>query len=481
MKISSIQRQSVISLSTTIALTAIGFLSTIYFAHTLGPAPLGAYFLFLAYFGILNLVGDGGFGGAAVKRISEGKEPNEYLSAFVFIRIVLLALSVSLLLFAEPYFKDLTSSGAFFWLLLALIVSVFSSITGIGVYGTGKVGVSQISGFVDALIRTLFQIIAVFLGFGVAGLTGGFVSGLVAGGLMNFQYFDLKLVRFRLSHLKNLSGFSFWIFLTASGTLVYNYTDTILIGFFMSNAEVGIYRTAFQLTSIATFATLAFHTVLYPKISNWGTHGQTKEIENSLSRAWTYSLFLAIPTCIGGMILGDKLLYYLYGASFVDGIPALYFLLLVQVVNVFMYLGTMSLTALNKPKDAFQVTVIAAITNVLLDIVLIPVLGITGAAIATLIAMTLNALGALLLLSRIISVKFEYEPVKNILFAAGLMGVVLLGITFLFPLTHVIVLVAVVILGAIIYTIVLFNLDREMHDELKNLCINLGIPWPRGL
>ena len=260
MKISSIQRQSVISLFSTIALTGIGFISTIYFAHTLGPAPLGAYFLFLAYFGILNLVGDGGFGGAAVKRISEGKEPNEYFSAFVFIRIVLLALSVTLLLFAEPYFKDLNSSGVFFWLLLALIVSVFSSSSGIGVYGIGKVGVYQISGFVDALIRTLFQIIAVFLGFGVAGLTGGFVGGLIAGGLMNFRYLDLRLVRFGLSHLKNLSGFSFWIFLTASGSLVFSYADTILIGFFMSNADVGIYRTAFQLTSVATFATLAFHT-----------------------------------------------------------------------------------------------------------------------------------------------------------------------------------------------------------------------------
>ena len=183
MKISSIQRQSVISLSTTIALTAIGFLSTIYFAHILGPAPLGAYFLFLAYFGIFNLIGDGGFGGAAVKRISEGKEPNEYLSAFAFIRIVLLALSVSLLLVAEPYFKDLTSSGVFFWLLLALIVSVFSSIMGIGVYGSGKVGIYQISAICDAFVRTLFQIIAVFFGFGVAGLTGGFVGGLIAGGL----------------------------------------------------------------------------------------------------------------------------------------------------------------------------------------------------------------------------------------------------------------------------------------------------------
>jgi len=481
MNISSIQRQSVISLFSTIALTGIGFISTIYFAHTLGPAPLGAYFLFLAYFGILNLIGDGGFGGAAVKRISEGKEPNEYFSAFVFIRIILLALSVSLLLFAEPYFKDLNSSGVFFWILLALIVSVFSSSSGIGVYGTGKVGVYQISGFVDALIRTLFQIIAVFLGFGVAGLTGGFVGGLIAGGLMNFRYLDLRLVRFGLSHLKNLSGFSFWIFLTASGSLVFCYADTILIGFFMSNAEVGIYRTAFQLTSVATFATLAFHTVLYPKISNWGTKGQITEIESSLARAWTYSLFLAIPTCVGGWILGEKLLYFLYGASFVAGAPALFFLLLVQVVNVFMFLGTMSLTALNRPKDAFWITVIAAIANILLDLALIPLIGITGAAVATLIAMTLNAIGALFLLSRIISVKFEYKAIKNILCAAGLMGILLVLINFLLPLTHVIAVLAVVIIGALSYIFVLFKLDRKIRDELSDLSVNLGVPWPEWL
>jgi O-antigen/teichoic acid export membrane protein len=477
MKISSIQRQSLITLFSTIALTIVGFLSTIYFAHTLGPAPLGSYFLFLAYFGIFNLIGDGGFGGAAVKRISEGKETNEYFSAFVFIRIVLLAVSVTALLCAEPYLKDVTSSGVFFWLLLALLISVFSGCTGIGIYGSGKVGLYQISFFLDAFLRTLFQIIAVFFGFGVAGLAGGFVGGLIAGGIANFRYLDLKLVRFRLSHLKNLSGFSFWIFLTASGSLVFSYADTILIGVFMSNADVGIYRTAFQLTSVATFATLAFHTVLYPKISNWGTQGQITEIENSLARAWTYSLFLAIPTCIGGWILGDKLLYYIYGASFVEGTSALFILLLVQVVNVFMFLGTMSLTALNRPKDAFWITVIAAIANILLDIILIPIMGITGAAVATLIAMTVNALGALILLSRVISVKFEYGPAKNILTAAGFMGIFLLFIHFLLPLTHVIAVLAVVIVGAFIYILVLFKLDRKIHDELRDLSINLGIPW----
>src|SRR4030042_5161902 len=99
----------------------------------------------------------------------------------------------------------------------------------------------------------------------------------------------------------------------------------------MSNADVGIYRTAFQLTSVATFTTLAFHTVLYPKISNWGAQGQFSKINKSLARAFTYSLLLAIPTCIGGWILGEKLLYYLYGASFVEGNSALFFLLLVQI------------------------------------------------------------------------------------------------------------------------------------------------------
>ena len=74
MNIDPIKRQSLIHLFTNIAITAIGFLSTVYFARILGPSILGAYFLFLAYFGIFNLIVDGGFGNAAAKRISEGRE-----------------------------------------------------------------------------------------------------------------------------------------------------------------------------------------------------------------------------------------------------------------------------------------------------------------------------------------------------------------------------------------------------------------------
>jgi O-antigen/teichoic acid export membrane protein len=413
--------------------------------------------------------------------MSEGKEQNEYLSAFVFLRILLLAVSVTALLLIEPYLKDVTSSGIFFWLLLALIVSVFSSSTAMAVYGTGKVGVYQISAFLDVLIRIIFQVIAVFLGFEVAGLAGGFVAGMIAGGIVNFHYFELRLVWFGVSHVKSLFSFSFWIFLTSSGSLVFSYADTILIGYFMTNADVGIYRTAFQLTGIATFTTLAFHTVLFPKISSWGAQGDINAIEKSLSRAFTYSLLLAIPVCIGGWILGERLLFFLYGESFTGGTTALFFLLPVQIANVFMYLGTMSLNSLNRPKDAFWVTAIASIANIILDLALIPVMGITGAAAATLIAMTLNAIVALMLLSRIISVKIEHGPVKNILYATGMMGIFLIAIHFLLPLTHVAMVFGTVLIGACIYSLVLLKADFGIHDDIKDFCIKLGLPWLKWL
>lgn len=478
MNVSQIQRQSLIVFGSTIATTFVGFLATIYFAHVLGPAPLGVYFLFVAYFGIFNLVGDGGFGGAAVKRISEGKDQDEYFSAFVVIRIILLALSVTALLVAEPFLKDVTSSGIFFWLLLAMIVSVFPSCASSGVYGSGKVGIHQISTVIELLFRVLLQVVSVYLGYSAAGLAGGFVGGLIAGGIANFWYLELRLVRFRASHVKNLSIFSFWIFLTTSGSLIFSYTDTILISFFMNTTEVGIYRTALQLASVGSFTTMALQTVLYPKISSWAAQGRITDIENSLAKACTYSLFLSVPICIGGWILGERLLYFLYGASFTGGTIPLFFLLIVQIVNIFMFLGTTSLNALDHPKDAFWISLFASFVNILLLVVFIPVIGITGAAVATLIAMTLNSVVAYVLLSRVISVKIEYRAIKNILCAAGVMGIFLLCIHFLIPLTHIVAVLAVIIAGAVIYLLVLLKRDREIREELRGISVHLGIPWP---
>jgi Membrane protein involved in the export of O-antigen and teichoic acid len=481
MRIEPVQRQSLISLASTLALTAIGFLSTMYFAHTVGPSILGAYFIFAAYFGIFDLLGDGGFGSAAVKRISEGEDQGAFFTAFILLRVVLMAVSVGFLLLAQPYLADLTSSGVFPWLVLALVVSVFTSIASNGAYGRGKVGVNQIGGLINNLTRVVVQVVAVVLGYGVAGLAGGFVAGLLAAGLVNYRFLDLSPAPFRRSHIQSLFAFSFWTFLSASGYLVFSYADTIMVSYFMTEADVGIYRVALQLTSIATFVTIALHATLYPQVSYWGKQGDLSSVERALARAFTYSLLLAVPILAGGWILGERLLYFFYGASFSTGAMALAVLLLVQVAHVFMFLQTMCLNALDRPKDSFRVTAIAVVANIGLNVFLIPAYGIVGASAATLVTMVLNATLANRALSRSIPVRIEPRAVGNIVLAALVMAAVIIAYSYLIPLTNIFVVLGAVALGGLVYLLLLLRIDKGIHDELKELAGKFGFPWPGPL
>lgn len=481
MNLDPVRRQSLISLISTLGLTGVGFVATMYFAHAAGAAAYGVFSLFLAYYGIFNLIGDGGFGGAAVKRISEGREQNTYFTAFLFLRFVLLVVSVASVLALSEYLSADGNTAMILWLILALIFGVFLGVTVNGTYGDGMVGVSQMAGLLNNVVKVLVQVIAVFLGYGAAGLVGGFIAGMIVGGFFSFRFLRLRLARFTTPHLKNLFTFSFWIFLASSGAIVFSYADTILLSYFMTSADVGIYRIAFQFTTAATFTTLALHNTLYPKISRWHADGALDLVTLSLSRAFTYSLLLAVPVAVGGWVFGDRLLYFFYGAGFAAGAGALAILLLVQVVNVFMYLQTMCLNAIDRPRESFYATGTAAVVNILLDLALIPLFGIEGAAIATLVTMLVNAGIARYYLAKQIPVRLERGPLLHILLAAGAMALVVLAYRLIIPLTNVFVVLAAVALGGLVYGLLLLKADSGLHDEIRDLVVQLGAPWPRWL
>lgn len=478
MNMEPVRRQSLIHIGTNITITAIGFLSTFYFAHVLGPSVLGAYFLFLAYFGIFNLIADGGLGGATAKRMSEGKEKEEFYSASAVLRLMLLVVSLVTMLVFQPYLVDLNSSGLFWWLFIALLAALPFGIASGGNYGLGKAGVVQGSNLLNNLTRIALQVIFVFLGFQLAGLAGGFIAGIAAGFLFNYRYLEVRLRRFTMVHLRSLFSFSFWTFLAMSGLFILTTADVVFIGYFMSNAEVGIYRVAVQLASLGVFIALALENVLFPRFSGWNEERNHQSIATSLSRAYTYSLVLAIPFCVGGWLLADALLYYLYGEAFTSGTIALMVLLPLSVVYVFQYLQMMTLNALNHPKDSFWITAIIVVVNIILNSVLIPLIGITGAAIATLISILISAILGYLVLGKYLLVKVEKKPLFHILGAVAVMAIVVGGLRLLVPVVNLGYLVGLVIIGAAVYVLLLLRIDTDIRDELKEIITHMGIFWP---
>lgn len=474
MSIEPIRRQSIVSLIWQIALTFIGFLSTMYFAQTVGASVLGGYFLFLAYFSIIGLMTDGGIGGAAVKRISEGEEQDAYFSAFAVLRSVFVTVVVVALIAFRSYFVDLNDAGTFIWLLLALIVSLLYGAVSGGIQGCGKMGVQATTVFIDNASRIIVQVIAVFFGFGVAGLAGGFVVGMVVGSIVQLHFFDLHFVRFGWEHIKSLSKYSVWIFLISSGMMVFSTADTVMIGYYLNNSDVGVYRIVLQFTGIAAFVTSALRGTLWPRVSRWDKIGETALIEESLSRAFTYSLILAVPLFIGGALLGDRLLYFLYGSDFVN-YTTLMILFTVQIVNIFQYFFTAYLSAMNQLKELFGITFVAIIANIALNAALIPLMGISGAAVATLVTMSLNAILARYVLARIITLRVEHSSLLNICKASIAMGMVVGVYRWVVPLSSVWLVMVPVILGGVVYGVTLLKLDRKIYEEFKGIMMQINV------
>lgn len=468
MSVEAVRRQSLISLVWSIAFTGIGFLSTVYFTRILDAGVLGGYYLFLAYFGVVSIICDSGFTGAVQKRISEGETPNEFFTAFFVMRSGFVAVVLLVLLLLQGYFVDLSKTGVFRWLILGLIFSMFQVSIHAPLGGRGKMGVYTTAQFVNNISKIFIQVIAVFLGYGVAGLVGGFIAGMIISALIELKYFDLKFVRFNKNHIQSLSSFSFWSFLSSASKQVFTYADTMIIGYYLLNADVGIYNIILQFVGIISFASSSIRLALWPRISYWGKHGNIFSIENSISKAFTFSLILAIPIVSGAIILGDHLLYFIYGEVY-NHYVVLIVLLFAELINIFNNMFIMYLNALDYVQKSFKITILGTSANIIVNLLLVPFIGIEGAAVSTLITMSLSTLLSLKVLSSIININFEKDSIINILKASSFMSVLVIIYRLIVPIVSIWHLAIPVIFGGFLYVFSLFLLDENISHEFKKI------------
>lgn len=481
MHLPAVKRQSLLSLGSTVLITVVGFLSTMLFSHLLGKDLMGVYYLFLTYFSVFNLIGDGGFGTAAIKRIAEGHDENAYFSAYIFLRAILIVFSTLVLLAISPLFVDLAEYNMVPAVIVALIAAFFGHGITYGVQGLGHVGYYNTANGIAECVRVLVSVILVLLGFSVYGMIGGYVIGLLVVGAICLRHFKFKPAKFTKRHLQSLFAFSFWGLLIGSANLIMGYADAIFIGYFMTNGDVGVYRVAVQFTSVSLFIATAVSMVLAPKISNWSANGQLEMIPPMVARSITYGLILAVPTAIGGFLLSERMLYFFYGADFAEGAVVACINFVFQIVAVFLIIIGLALSNSDHVKNTFYGTLAAVILNVVLNIILIPMIGINGAAIGSLCALSLNLIIITHQLKRFMPVYFEKMPILHIVMASLVMGAFVLIYMLFVPLSNVFLTLVPVAIGAVIYFLLLFKIDKDIRDEVRGVVKNFGLPWPKWL
>lgn len=249
-------------------------------------------------------------------------------------------------------------------------------------------------------------------------------------------------------------------------------SDRYVIGFFMGAAPVGIYSAAYGIGSVILVFLGPISCILSPTVFKSYDEEKIDEAKTYLSYSLKYFLMFSIPSVFGLSILASPLLVTLTTSEFVSlGVFIVPLVALSMILEGARAIFGEVLMLFKRTKIFGIASITAGLTNLVLNIALIPYFGIIAAAITTLISYGL--LGFIMYSVSRKYMKFELNlsfTIKSIL-SSVVMGFI---ICVLSPIGAVMIMLTVGI-GAIVYFCVLFLLKGFKREELKIISEIIGL------
>jgi O-antigen/teichoic acid export membrane protein len=164
--------------------------------------------------------------------------------------------------------------------------------------------------------------------------------------------------------------------------------DSVLLGFLMGPAAVGWYSAAYKPVTVALAMPVTFFIGIFPVLSREFAR-DPGAFESVMTRAFRITSLVAFPFGVGGTLLAAPLIEFFFGAEYSNSIPVLQILAWSAVVVILRGTFKQGLIAADQHRLDLRCALIATACNVSLNFLLIPRYGITGAAVATVIAETI--------------------------------------------------------------------------------------------
>lgn len=218
---------------------------------------------------------------------------------------------------------------------------------------------------------------------------------------------------------KKLLSFALPLALTGVTFLFAEKTDVILLGYYITSKDIGIYQTALNIGLILNYVGISFSYIFLPVISGLIAKGKTSILETLFKSSSKWMFLIVFPMFLYILLFSKEVLTLLYGIEYSEAYLALVILTFGVSMTVFTGLTGNVLVGMGHTKLILACEVIAAITNVSLNIILIPIYGIIGAAIGT---------AASFFTRNLFSLIFVYKISKMHPYSKGYLKIVLVGI-----------------------------------------------------
>lgn len=180
--------------------------------------------------------------------------------------------------------------------------------------------------------------------------------------------------------MKEILAISMPMFMTIAMTFAISQTGVIMLGVFQPEADVGYYSIAVRLASMTAFVITAINAMTAPKFSELYCNKNMDELFYIARKSTRLIFWSTAPILLFLFIAGKGLIWLLYGPSFTVAYPAMILLILGQFANSISGSTDIFMNMTGHQNILLKVKMYAAILNIVLCILLIPLYGIYGAS-----------------------------------------------------------------------------------------------------
>jgi O-antigen/teichoic acid export membrane protein len=403
-----------------------GYVFTILITKGYGPAAMGVFAISQTVLLILAIVARLGLDTAALRFVAEYSAQGKWdFVKEVYVKSLKIMVPLSILLaiglyFAAPFvaerlFKKPHLTSAFRITSLSLTPFAILSLNSESLRGLKKiVDYAFFRNVSVPLVASVLLGVALYLSKDSQMPLIAYILGIIILSIWStFKWCNLEDV----SRSTGGNGMSYWsllsvsvpMLLSSSMLFLAHWTDTIILAMFRTEAEVGIYNVALKVAAFTGITLFAINSISAPKFAQFHGNGDLPGLGRFAQQCtrlifWTTLPVLLAFMCFPSLVLG------LFGPQFKAGSTPLMILTVGQFVNAISGSVGFILLMTGREKIFQNIVIIGTLINVILNLLLVPRYGMTGAAVANMVALAFWNLGSVVYLKYTLNITTMYVP-----------------------------------------------------------------------
>ena len=365
-----------------------GLTVSIYLTRFLGPKDYGLLSYALSVTGILSPFATLGIDAVLLRDVIKNNKQQKILlhTAKILKFISALILSIIVILFTY-FFKNDSTLISIIGILMAGIIVESLNVYKEYIVAVNKMRFIAYASIISIIISNFFKVGLILVGANVIWFAFAFFSAKLFN-VLSLRYYYTQISELQKKYFSkkiaiNLLKDSWPLIFTSFAGIIFVYADQLIIEYFYDYEDVGIYASAVRLILFFTVVPSIISNMIYPKVIEIYENNTKIFFNKKMVRLYFFHFLFAFFLMLISVLFGDLIISSLYGNDFVE---AAIILKIYSITFLFVFFNPMNNKLLmieNLQKLMLIRNIIGLVFNLILNITLIPKLGIVGAAIST--------------------------------------------------------------------------------------------------